>query len=92
MKSKQTPWTHTGKTTQEITTEFGASGSRFKYTVTVPAGTACRKLDGGSDPWVVADLSFIDDKNGANSMLYHDADHYGIRISEAQITDIQPVR
>ncbi|WP_432263367.1 hypothetical protein [Cupriavidus sp. TMH.W2] len=89
MKSKQTPWTHTGKTSEEITTTFGASGSHFKYTVTVPAGTVCRKLDGGSDPWVVGDLSFIEDKNG---ILYSDADIYGIRIPEEKIIEIKPVQ
>ncbi|WP_425952952.1 hypothetical protein [Ralstonia pseudosolanacearum] len=89
MKSTPTPATHTGKTSQEITTTFGATGSHFKYTVTVPAGTACRKLDGGSEPWVVADLNFIEDKKG---ILYSDASIYGIRIPEEQITEIKPVR
>lgn len=83
MKSTPTPHTHTGQTTEEITTAVGPS----KYSVTVPAGTRCRKLDGGSDPWVVADLSFIADKRG---ILYSDADIYGIRIPEEKITNIQP--
>lgn len=88
MKSKATPWTHTGVTSEEITTEFGASGSTVKHTVTVPARTRCVKLEGGTSTWVVQDLTFLPNKN---SIEYHDADHYGIRISEEKIADIQPV-
>ena len=61
MKSTPTPHAHTGVTTKELTVEFGPSGGT-KYTVTVPAGTACIKLDGGSSPWVVQDLRFIAEK------------------------------
>lgn len=89
MKSTPTPWTHTGVTAEEMTVEFGPSGSKLKHTVTVPAGTGCRKLDGGNSPWVVADLSFITEKNG---ILYHDADHYGIRVPEDKISGITPVK
>lgn len=89
MKSTQTPWTHTGVTTQEVTTECGPSGSVIMRPVTVPKGTRCIKLDGGSAPWVVQDLGFIPDKN---SILYSDADHYGIRISEDDIDNIQLVK
>lgn len=81
MKSTPTPHTHTGVTTDEITTTCGPS----KYPVIVPAGTRVKKLDGGSDPWVADDLTFIEDKR---SILYHDADHYGIRIPEEKITNI----
>lgn len=86
MKSTPTPHTHTGVTTEEIKTTVGPSS----YEVTVPAGTRCIKLEGGGvGSWVVQDLRFIENKNG---ILYHDADHYGIRIPEAKITDIKPVR
>lgn len=85
MKSTRTLHVATAATTEEIEVGFGASGG-MKYTVVVPAGTRCRKLDGGSDPWVVADLSFIQDKQGA---LYHEAEHYGIRIPEAQLANLQ---
>lgn len=85
MRSTQTPWTHTGVTQEEITTVVGPS----KYQVTVPVGTKCRKLDGGSDPWVVADISFICDKRG---ILYSDANIYGIRIPEEKIADITQQR
>lgn len=84
----ETPWTHTGVTAGAVTVEFGPTGGT-KYTVTVPAGTACRKLEGGSSPWVVADLGFIDNKR---SLLYSDAEHYGIQIPVAQIVGMQPVR
>lgn len=90
MKSTQTPWTHIGVTAEEITTEFGPSGRMILHEVTVPQGTACRKLVGGStDTWVVADLRFIEDKR---SFMYSDADIYGIRIPEEKITGITPVK
>ena len=85
-----TPWTHTAVTAKEITTEFGPSGSVMQHTVTVPQGTRCRKLQGGSGvTWVVSDLSFIDKK--ANGFMYHDADHYGILIAEESLPGITPV-
>jgi hypothetical protein len=86
MKDTQTPWTHVGVTVEELTVSFGPSGGP-QHEVSVPAGTRCRKLDGGSDPWVVADIGFIPDKNG---VVYWDADHYGIRIPVDKITDITP--
>jgi hypothetical protein len=81
MKSTPTPHTHIGITTEVISTTVGPSN----YPVTVPAGTKCRKLVGGSDPWVVSDLSFIEDKRG---IMYSDADIYGIRIPEDKLSDI----
>jgi hypothetical protein len=88
MKSTPTPHVATAKTSKELEVKFGASGSRFQYDVTVPAGTACRKLDGGSDPWVVSDLSFIEDKKG---IMYSDAGIYGIRVPEEHLVEIVPV-
>ena len=88
MKSTPTPHVATGATKEELTLSFGATGSHFRYEVTVPAGTRCKKLDGGSEPWVVDDLGFIEDKR---SMMYHEADHYGIRVPEDKITNITEV-
>lgn len=91
MKSTPTPWTHTGRTKQELIVPFGVGG-RITHEITVPAGTTCHKLDGGTDPWVVADLRFLPDKH---SILYSDASIYGIRIQEndiADITEVEPVR
>lgn len=88
MKSVSTPHVATGVTVEELKVTFGPTGSHFKYDVTVPAGTRCKKLDGGSNPWVVADISFIEDKR---SILYSDADIYGIRVPEDKITDIKSV-
>lgn len=82
MKSTPTPYSHTGLTTEEITTIVGPS----KYEITVPAGTRCIKLDGGANPWVVDDLRFIKDKD---SLLFSDADTYGIRIAEDKISNIK---
>lgn len=81
MKSIATPWTHTAVLRDELRTTCQGRD------VVVPAGTECYKLDGGSVPWVVGDLSFIEDKN---SILYHDADHYGIRVPEDALKDIFP--
>lgn len=86
MKSTPTPWTHTAVTTEEITTQFGPSGSVFKRTATVPAGTRCHFLE--NSHWVVSDLSFIKDKH---SIDYHDADHYGISIDPSKLDQIVDV-
>lgn len=84
MKSQPTPHTHVGETRAELTLEFGPG--KLKSVVTVPAGTRVKKLDGGSDPWVVDDLRFMKDKN---SIAYHDAEHYGIHIQEAEVTNVR---
>lgn len=89
MKSRPTPHVATGVTIEELTVTFAPGGSCYKYGVTVPAGTRCKKLDGGCNPWVVADLSFIEDKR---SILYSDADIYGIRVPEEKITDIKNIK
>lgn len=80
-KTKNTPtaWTDESTTAQEVTIEFGPS----KSVVTVPRGTLCVKLEGGSPTWVVQDLSFISDKQ---STSYWDAEHYGIRVPEEMLT------
>jgi hypothetical protein len=88
MKSQLSPCTHVGETNAELTIEFGASGSKLKHTVTVPAGTKVGKRDSGSDPWIVDDLSFIENKT---SILYHDADHYGIRIPFDSVVNVREV-
>jgi len=87
MKSSPTPHVATGVTKEALQLTFGPTGG-FKYDVTVPAGTRCKKLDGGSDPWVVDDLSFIENKRG---IMYSDADIYGIRVPEDKIANIEPV-
>ncbi|EMM5100974.1 hypothetical protein ACK249_005157 [Pseudomonas aeruginosa] len=86
MKSQLTSCTHVGETRSELTVEFGASGSKLKYTATVPAGTKVGKREGYADQWIVDDLSFIEDKS---SLMYHEADHYGIRIPESEIVNIR---
>ncbi len=84
--STPTPWTHEAVTAEALEIEFGPAGSRLRHRVAVPAGTLCRKLEGGSAPWVVADLSFLPDPR---SILFHDADHYGIRVPEDRLRDIR---
>jgi len=85
MYSNSTPHTHTGVTAEAFTTTVGPSRSE----VVVPAGVRCHKLNGGSSPWVVDDLDFISDKK---SILYWDADHYGIRVPEDKVKDVRQVR
>ncbi|KVV07410.1 hypothetical protein [Burkholderia ubonensis] len=90
MKSVKTPHTHTAEMAEETAVNFGAAGSKLKYDVIVPAGTRCVKLEGGGGTpvWVVEDLSFIEDKQ---SILYHDAYYYGIKVEESQLTNIAAV-
>lgn len=85
MKSTPIPYVETAVTTEEFKTTVGASGSPFQYPVTVPAGTRCKKLDGGSNPWAVDDLSFMDRGDAA----YHDADHRGIRVPESLLSNVE---
>jgi len=82
MKSTRTP--HVAVAYLEATTKlrFSPSGSSLTHEVEVPAGTRCVKLDGGSRPWVVDDLSWIPRSLGGQSLLRHDAEHYGIRVPE----------
>lgn len=84
MKSKSTPWTHTAVTADTV--QATVDGGSFKYDITVPKGTLCRKR--GPGQWVVGDLGFIEDKR---SILYSDADIYGIRVNEEKLTDIKEV-
>lgn len=83
------PHTHTGKTTADLTIEFGAGAhAKLKHEVTVPKGTEVVKLYGGEPQWVVADLSFIQD---TRSLMYSAADKYGIAVPEEAVEDIQDV-
>ncbi|HEP6430798.1 TPA: hypothetical protein VDB83_005124 [Burkholderia cenocepacia] len=88
MKSVKTPHTHTAVTSEETAVSFGPG--RLKYDLVIPAGTRCVKLEagGGTPVWVVDDLSFIEDKN---SMVYHDAEHYGIPVKESQLANISAI-
>ena len=89
MKHTPTEHTHTGYTAKDLTISFKPSSSAFTHQVSVPAGTACVKLDGGSNPWVVNDLSFIGKEDIG---LRSDADIYGIRIQETDLVDIQSIK
>ena len=82
------PWcaTHSAHTSEELTLVIRFDDSKFQCSVTVPKGTACRKLDGSSDPWIVFDLSFIQDKR---TILYSHAKIYGIRIPEEKLENIK---
>lgn len=80
-KPKLTPHTHIAFTKRDVEATVGPN----KYDILVPAGTLCKRLDAGDSPWVVEDLTFIKDNH---SILYHDADHHGIRIPESELTDV----
>jgi hypothetical protein len=86
MQSTQAPAKASGVTAKKMNVEFGSSGSHFKHKVTVPAGTRCIKIDDSSMPWVVDDLSFIEDKQ---SLLFSEADVFGVRFADKDITDIR---
>lgn len=84
MKSTPTPWTKTGKTAREVAALVDGPG-RFKCEMHVPAGTALRFIQ---THWVVAELSWIEDKK---SIDYSDADIYGITIKESDVADIKEI-
>lgn len=86
MKSTPTRHTHTGVVSESFLAKVGPSG----YEMQVPAGVACRKLDGGSEPWVVSDLSCV--PGPRNGILYSDADIYGIRVPEHLVCDVLEVQ
>jgi hypothetical protein len=86
MTNQLTPATHEAVTAETLTITFGPGA--LKHELVIPKGTLCRKLNAGSDPWVVHDLGFIEDKR---SIVYHDADHHGIRVPEDKLTDITPI-
>lgn len=71
------------KTIREIETTVGASGSRIRYPVTVPAGVRCVRLGLGLGRWVVDDLSWLSPKDAA----YWDAEHRGIEIAAADLSE-----
>lgn len=81
MKSKLTPTVAFGYTAVDLTVEFLQHGDVF-----IPKGTRCCKLDAGTDPWVVDQLDIIEDKT---STLYHDAEHYGIRLPKSMVERVQ---
>lgn len=70
------------KTKHEIKMNFGegrpAMGGSV-HAITIPAGTRVMHADGGQ--FFVDDISFLD----RNSMAYHDANYYGIRLDADQV-------
>jgi hypothetical protein len=90
MQSIKTAAKATGVTAKKMNVKFSACGSRFsfKYNVAVPAGTRCIKIDESALPWAVDDLDFIEDKT---SLVFSEADTYGVRLADKDITDVQSV-
>jgi len=68
------------KTKREIKMDFG-KGS-FQVPIVIPAGT--RVSPAGHGQYFVDDLSWLD----RNSMTWHDANYYGIRIDADQVEEI----
>jgi hypothetical protein len=66
------------KTAHEIKMKFGKGG--IVVDIVIPAGTRCKPA--GHDQFFVADLSWLD----RNSMTWHDAYYYGIRLNADQVT------
>jgi hypothetical protein len=65
------------RTTSEIKMKFGKGG--IQVDITIPAGTRCSET--GDGQYFVEDLSWLD----RNSMTWHDANYYGIRLSADQV-------
>lgn len=65
------------KTKHEIKMNFGKGG--LSYPITIPAGTRCSET--GDGQYFVEDISFLD----RNSIVYHDANYYGIRLDADQV-------
>lgn len=83
IKSMPSAYSHIGKTSAEVQVNFSVSNPKFATPVTIPKDTLCHKV---GNRWLVADLGFIENKQ---SILYDDADHYGIPVPDENITDIQ---
>jgi hypothetical protein len=90
-----TQWTKHGKTARDVPAQVSGP-SEIKRDLVVPAGTKVVFIG----HWVVHDLEwlareeaelmkpFIPASDGKNTLTYHDADHYGIKIDEADVADI----
>lgn len=99
-KFTQAASTHIGYTSREVKSSVNG------YEFTVPAGTLCRKLsthwvvedltwlakqEGERALQQVPSLKGRSVMElGCNSMSYHDADHYGITVSESDLERIEP--
>ena len=67
------------RTKEEITMTFGKGPAGTQATITIPAGTRC--MPTGDGQYFVDDLSWLD----RNSITYHDANYYGIRLNADQV-------
>lgn len=67
------------KTARAITMMFGKGHPSMQVEITIPAGT--RVSPTGDGQYFVEDLSWLD----RNSMTWHDANYYGIRIDADQV-------
>jgi hypothetical protein len=75
-----------GRTRTEIITSVGGP-SRMKEPLVVPANTLVYFIG----RWVVQDLQWLAKLKGVKSVVYHDADHYGIDIDPENVIDIREV-
>lgn len=72
------------RTKIDITTRFKPTAAPFWHEVTIPKGTRVKPVYPEAKlpvDFFVDDLSFID----RNSLTYHDAYYYGIRLSSEQV-------
>lgn len=83
----RTPHTKTGRTAHTVVAKVDGP-SRLKEEIEVPGGTHVIFIG----RWVVENLNWLAPNKGRNSIVYNDADHYGITIREEDVEDIQEVR
>lgn len=68
------------RTKQAITMKFGKGG--IQVDITIPAHTRCSPASHGQ--FFIEDLSWIN----RNSMTWHDANYYGIRVDADQVEEV----
>lgn len=85
MNTTPVQWTHSGFLSEDVVTQFGDAGDRFKYSITIPAGTFCHQLKNNLD-WVVADYSFI---GSSDVLLRQDAEETGIPAPELKMAGVR---
>ena len=73
------------RTKHPISMKFGKGG--IQADITIPAGTRVSACADGTGQYFVEDLSWLD----RNSMTWHDANYYGIRLTPSQIEGYNPV-
>lgn len=70
------------------TVTFSPSGSRIVHTVDLPAGLRCTPITAGAAAGGYFLDQFPPDLFPAGSLIRHDAEHYGVRLTAAQVKPV----